>query len=199
MKRKEFIKAAGITATAFAIGPAAKLFAHTAADTKVRLAIIGVGLRGQNHLDLVLRRDDVELVAICDIDDRMLKSSKEMITKSGKKMPAIITGDPYAWKKLFDIKGGLDAVLIATPWEWHKPMIMASLDAGIKYIGTEVILGITLQPLGRGKGRRKKQRTRNDAGKCMLPQGCDGGIEYGAAGIVRRADSFAGRLPARPA
>ena len=146
MKRKEFLKATGITAAAVAINPATDLFARSySADTKVQMAIIGTGLRGQNHLDLLLRRDDVELVAICDISDRMLTMAKEEITKSGKKMPQIFTGDDYAWKKMLEIKGGLDAVIIATPWEWHKPMIIGSLEAGLKYVGTEVMLGITLQ------------------------------------------------------
>ena len=144
MNRKDFVKTTSLAAAAMAITPMNKLFAN-AADTKIRLAIIGVGARGQNHLDLVLRRDDVELVAICDIDDRALNTSKEIITKSGKKMPQVYTGDIYAWKKMLEIKGGIDGVLIVTPWEWHKPMIMGSLEAGIKYIGTEVILGITLQ------------------------------------------------------
>ncbi len=36
-------------------------------------------------------------------------------------------------------------VIIATPWEWHKPMVIGSLEAGLKYVATEVILGITLQ------------------------------------------------------
>ena len=67
--------------------------------------MIGVGLRGQNHLDLLLRREDVELVAICDVDDRMLASSKKIIKKSGKKMPQIFTGDTYAWKKMLELKG----------------------------------------------------------------------------------------------
>ncbi len=72
-------------------------------------------------------------------------SAKEIITKSGKYIPEIYTGDVNAWKKLLERKGGLDGVIIATPWEWHKPMIMGSLNAGVKYVGTEVILGITLQ------------------------------------------------------
>ncbi len=59
-------------------------------------------------------------------------------------MPQIYTGDDYAWKKMLE-KGGLDGVVIVTPWEWHKPMVMGSLEAGLKYVATEVILGITLQ------------------------------------------------------
>lgn len=95
MNRKDFVKNAGLTAASMVVLPTAKLFA-TSNDIKVRVAIIGVGLRGQSHLELLLRRTDVELVAICDIDDRMLVSSKEIITKSGKKMPQIFTGDLYS-------------------------------------------------------------------------------------------------------
>lgn len=144
MDRKNFIKNTGLAAASLAVLPAGQLFAGGTADAKVKLCMIGVGLRGQNHLDLLLKRDDVELVAICDIDDRMITSSKEIITKSGKKMPQIFTGDVYAWKKMLELKG-LDTVIIATPWEWHKEMIIGSLEAGLKYVGTEVMLGITLQ------------------------------------------------------
>ncbi|MGZ8557627.1 MAG: Gfo/Idh/MocA family protein [Chitinophagaceae bacterium] len=145
MNRKEFVKNTGLAFASLAVLPACNLSANkSSADIKVKVAMIGVGLRGQNHLDLLLRRDDVELVAICDIDDRMLTTSKEIITKAGKKMPQIFTGDNYAWKKMLEIKG-LDAIVISTPWEWHKEMIIISLEAGVKYVGTEVILGITLQ------------------------------------------------------
>ena len=59
-------------------------------------------------------------------------------------MPQVIKGDPYAYRRLLEIKG-IDGVIIATPWEWHCPMIIDSVcKPGIKYIGTEVMLGITL-------------------------------------------------------
>lgn len=143
MHRKEFIKQAGLAAASVAVLPSTQLFAGAPAE-KLKIVMMGVGLRGQNHLDLLLRRDDVEVMAVCDIDDRMLQSARDMITKSGKKMPAVYTGDLYAWKKMLEIKG-IDAVIIATPWEWHKEMIIGSLEAGVKYVGTEVMLGITLQ------------------------------------------------------
>src|SRR3569833_1800757 len=59
-------------------------------------------------------------------------------------MPQIFTGDIYSWQQLLQ-KEKLDGVIIVTPWEWHKPMIIGALDAGLKYVATEVILGITLQ------------------------------------------------------
>ena len=143
MHRKEFIKNAGLAAASLVVLPSGNLFASPA-PVKVKMALIGVGLRGQNHLELLLAREDVEVVAICDISDIMLKTAKEMINKSGKKMPQIFTGDNYAWKKMLELKN-LEGVVISTPWEWHKPMIIGALDAGVKYVGTEVILGITLQ------------------------------------------------------
>ena len=133
MNRKDFVKTSVLAVAAIAIAPTGTLFANTL-DAKVKLAIIGIGSRGQNHLDLVLRRDDVELVAICDIDDRALKMAKEMISKSGKKMLQVYTGDNYAWKKILEIKTGVDGVLIVTPWEWHKPMVIGALEAGLNML-----------------------------------------------------------------
>jgi len=140
MKRRTFVQNTMMAAAAASILPSSL---HANADKKVRLAFIGVGLRGQNHLDNALRRADVEVVAICDVDDNMLNMASGVVKKSGKTMPAIFKGDPYAYRKLLALKN-IDGVIIATPWEWHCPMIIDSLQAGIKYVGTEVILGITM-------------------------------------------------------
>lgn len=147
MKRKEFIKQVGLATAAI---PLQSAFSNTLEKSynptadQVNVVMIGVGLRGQNHLDLLLRRKDVNIVAICDIDDRMLALSQKIIQQSGKKMPQIFSGDLYAWKKMIALKN-IHAVIISTPWEWHKEMIIESIEAGIKYIGTEVILGISLE------------------------------------------------------
>lgn len=144
MNRRNFVRNAGLTTASLAFLADTKSFAAGKADTKVRIAIIGVGARGEGHVELLLARQDVDLVAICDIETRALASTKETITKSGKKMPEVFTGDVHAWKRMLE-KVPVDGVVIATPWEWHKSMIIGALNAGIKYVGTEVMLGITLQ------------------------------------------------------
>ena len=101
MNRKEFIKNTGLAAASLTTFSSMQSLARTGGE-KVKAVLIGVGLRGQNHLDLLLRRDDTEVVAICDIDERMLAMSKEMVSKSGKKMPQIFTGDIYSWKKMLE-------------------------------------------------------------------------------------------------
>jgi len=141
MKRRTFVQQSMMAAAAVSIIPSSKPIPY--AEKKARLAFIGVGLRGQNHLDNALRRSDVEVVAICDINEDMLTMAGNVVKKSGKTMPQIFKGDPYAYRKLLELKN-IDGVIIATPWEWHCPMVIDSLQAGIKYVGTEVILGITM-------------------------------------------------------
>jgi len=141
--RRQFVKDISLAAAGLAILKPGQLLAANA-GSKVKLGFIGTGLRGQSHLALALRRSDVDVVAICDIDERMLKMADAIIQKSGKAKPKVFTGDNYAYRKLLEMKD-LDGIIIATPWEWHTPMILDSLAAGIKYVGTEVILGITLQ------------------------------------------------------
>ena len=106
-KRRHFLQSGAVLAAGLFIAPE-----HLQAKTrkKVRLALIGVGLRGQNHLELALAREDVDVVALCDIDAGMLRDSTAMIKGSGKKMPAIYTGDPHAYRKLLD-RRDVDAVI----------------------------------------------------------------------------------------
>jgi len=142
MKRRSFVKNLSLTAAGLAALPST--YAFTQVAKKVRLGLIGTGLRGQNHLENMLRRSDVEVISLCDINARMLTDSKALIQKAGKPQPKVYSGDVHAYRKLLAAKD-IDAVLIATPWEWHTPMILDALASGLKYVGTEVILGITLE------------------------------------------------------
>ena len=87
MNRKNFIQKSAMASGAFMLSSSMLMAKNNA--SKVKIVLIGTGLRGQNHLDLLLRRDDVDLTAICDINDKMLSTAKAMIDKAGKKMPKI--------------------------------------------------------------------------------------------------------------
>ena len=141
MERREFIKQGTIAATAFTILPSGSLFA--ANKDKVRLGYIGVGERGMSHISEGCLRDDVEITAICDIQERSLKICREYIAKKGRPAPTEYTGGLDAYKKLLDRKD-IDAVIIATPWQFHHPQAIDAMKAG-KYVGCEVIAGITTE------------------------------------------------------
>ena len=71
-------------------------------------------MRGQSHLEVLLQRKDVEITAMCDINDTMLSSAKRQFTKANKAIPKIFTGDPHAYRTLLADKA-LDGIIIATP------------------------------------------------------------------------------------
>jgi predicted dehydrogenase len=139
--RRDFIKTTA-TATLGATLVANEAFSKSD-DPKVRIGIIGVGLRGQGHLELALARPDVEVVAICDVQQRMIDLCLPMIGKSGKRKPQIILDGPQGYKKLLENKD-IDAVIIATPWEWHTVMCLDAMNAK-KQVGCEVITGMTVE------------------------------------------------------
>jgi len=141
MKRREFIMASAALA-------ATSLLPNTPAwarGRKVRLGVIGTGMRGLVLLKELVRRDDVEVVALCDIEPIMLGRAMDMVAKAGKPAPQAYGADrdQNAWKRLLEQRG-LDGVIIATPWELHAPMAIAAMQAKVA-VGCEVVAGITLQ------------------------------------------------------
>ena len=52
---------------------------------KLNIALIGVGLRGTNHLNNLLKRSDVNVFAICDLDANRINIALDLIAKAGKK------------------------------------------------------------------------------------------------------------------
>src|ERR1700712_2433343 len=141
MERRTFLRQSAIAAAGLTILPTGSLFASAA--SKVRLGYIGVGSRGMSHVTEGLLRDDVEIVAVCDIQESSLKVFREFVAKKGHAPIKEYTGGLDAYKKLLDRKD-IDAVIIATPWQFHKDQAIDAMKAG-KYVGCEVIAGLTVE------------------------------------------------------
>ena len=140
MNRREFVKKGAIATAGITLMPSGLLFGRNA--DKVRLGYIGVGLRGRSHIGEGLLRDDVQIVAICDTQESSLQFCREQFKKAGKPLPKEYTGGLDAYKSLLNRKD-IDAVIIATPWEFHRPQAIDAMKAG-KYVGCEVIAGISV-------------------------------------------------------
>lgn len=111
--------------------------------TKVRIGIIAVGLRGQLHLSEMLKRDDVEVIAMADPDKQMMAMAQNIVKQFGKKAPVEYSNGNYDYKNLLQ-RDDIDAVIIASPWEWHIPQGIDAVNAG-KIVGMEVCGAIKLQ------------------------------------------------------
>ncbi|WP_326526492.1 Gfo/Idh/MocA family oxidoreductase [Dokdonella sp.] len=139
MNRREFLMTSASAGVLLAFGGSA----FGKSRERLRVGLIGTGLRGQVHLDELLKRDDVNVAAICDIEKFMLDTALKQFEKAGKRKPRIYTGSDEAWREMI-AKARLDAVIIATPWEWHAPQAIAAMKAKVA-VGCEVVAGITLE------------------------------------------------------
>jgi predicted dehydrogenase len=140
--RRNFVKKSAVLGMGVAVFPKMVLGSNTSSD-KLRVGIIGVGLRGTNHLQNLLLRDDILVTAICDIDPARIAVALDKITQSKQKKPLVFNKNETDYKNLLAVTE-VDAVIIATPWLWHTRMAVDAMKAG-KYAGLEVSAANTLE------------------------------------------------------
>ncbi len=140
--RKEFLKKTTTFGLGAALYPSFKAIQTKEKDI-INIGFIGTGLRGQWLLDLASKRDDVLIPAICDIDDKMIDRTLKILKRNNKDVPSIYKNGDEDFLNLVK-RDDLDAVVIATPWEWHHPMAVAAMKAG-KHVGVEVPAAITVE------------------------------------------------------
>lgn len=136
--RRSFLQTSLLAGAGVAIPSAASATStikKTTSKSKINIGVIGSGLRGQSHIALAHRREDCEVVAICDVDDEMINRTKKIFEDNGKPMPKIFKGERAYLDLLKDET--IDAVLIASPWRFHSEQAIAAMNAG-KYVGVEV-------------------------------------------------------------
>ena len=139
MNRRKFIKTTAVLSSASLLKPS---FAFSGSLSKLKIGVIGTGLRGQWMINLFLDRPDVEISAICDIDDKMIEMTKEIFRKKGRPIPKIYNRDEIDYLNLLSNED-LDGVNIATPWRWHYPMAISAMKNNV-HVGVEVPAALTV-------------------------------------------------------
>src|ERR1700730_15998324 len=126
LNRRNFLitGAAGLTA----LGSAAFLGRPElvmGANDRVRVAICGVRGRGGDHLHNYSQLPNVQIAALCDIDENVLRQRLMQMEKMGLPKPATYTDV----RKLLEDKS-IDAISIATPNHWHALIAIWACQAG---------------------------------------------------------------------
>lgn len=92
-------------------------------DNRLRIGIIGLGAWGSRaHLPTFTSLGDVEVVAVADPDEAAVRRAAEAHG---------INRAETAPNWLFSDPGGIDAVVIATPDDTHRDLVIAAFDAGL--------------------------------------------------------------------
>ncbi|MFT4762688.1 MAG: putative dehydrogenase [Paraglaciecola sp.] len=138
--RRKFLQTTALASAGLAVPTtavkAATLTPKTPLKSKINIGIIGSGFRGQGHIELALNREDCEVVAVAEIDERMIERTRKIFKEKSKPEPTFYENGERDYLQMLE-KEDLDAVLIATPWRWHSEMAIAAMRAG-KYVGMEV-------------------------------------------------------------
>src|SRR5882757_9678306 len=95
------------------------------ANDRVRVAICGIHARGNDHLENYARLQNVQIAALCDVDESVLAKRVAQMDKMGLPKPVTYTDV----RKLLEDKS-IDAVSIATPNHWHSLMTIWACQAG---------------------------------------------------------------------
>ncbi len=137
MRRRDFLKAVPATVAglagfptivrASALGKAGK----PAASDRIVMAGIGFGMQGPWNMQNLLEKDEVQWVAVCDIDKGHLQEARDIVNgKYGNKDCAVY----HDFRELF-ARGDLDAVSIAVPDHWHAILAISAARAGLDIFG----------------------------------------------------------------
>ena len=127
--RREFMRRSGLgTAGTVALSSGGKVLwasapgpAAVPPSDRVRVAVIGIGMRALGVTGSFTLAPGVELVAVADVYDGRLTRAREVF---GEKLET--TKD---YRQILDRKD-IDAVLIAAPDHWHKRLIIEAMDSG---------------------------------------------------------------------
>jgi hypothetical protein len=142
MNRRNFVKTTAMATAGGLLAPNVLRAAGPDVDKKVRLGMIAVGFRGQSHIEELLKRNDVELVAFADPDARMMADAQVLLKKYGKSPAAEYGNGDYHYREMLQ-RDDIDAVIVSSPWEWHSRHGCDAMRAG-KTVGMEVCGAMTL-------------------------------------------------------
>ncbi len=121
LNRRQFL---GTTASTLAY---TTLASHAAEETRpIKLGLIGCGWYGMVDVNAAFKVGGVEVVALCDVDSACLTKSADEVEKLQGKRPLV-------FKQYEDLlkTPELDAVIIATPPQWHALPFLAALERGL--------------------------------------------------------------------
>ncbi|MFQ5504838.1 MAG: Gfo/Idh/MocA family protein [Planctomycetota bacterium] len=132
ISRRDFLLAAGCSVALPRLASARGY----PANERIGLGLIGVGgLGGGFHLPKVLRIEDLEVLAVADVDAEHLDKA---VAKTGGRASGY-----RDYRRILE-RSDIDAVLIATPDHWHALCAVHAMEAG-KDVYCEKPLALTIK------------------------------------------------------
>ena len=139
-------------------------FAADPIDT-VRVAFIGLGMRGPGAVERFTKIPGTRIVALCDVEKERVDSTQAILTRAGLPEAAAYWGSTDSWKKLVD-RDDIDLVYVVTDWVSHYPIAKRAMEKG-KHVAVEVPAALSLDEIW--DLINTSERTRRH---CMMLENC---------------------------
>jgi predicted dehydrogenase len=137
LERRQFLKATAATGLWLASAPA--FLGAEAAGKKYRTALLGTGWWGMNILGEAMASGQCEVVALCDVDRRLLEPAAQKVQQ--------LTGvQPKLFKDYRELLASAkpEIVIVGTPDHWHPLMTIDAVRAGA-HVYVEKPVGHTIR------------------------------------------------------
>lgn len=157
--------------------------------SSLRVGLIGAGGMGQEHINRMRSFEEASIEALADPDSKGIEAIK-------KHFPHLADCPAYASHREMLKKGGLDAVIIASPHNAHLEQIVDALRAGL-HVLTEKPMVCTAEDARTVMEEEKRSGKlvaisyqRHSQGEFVFMKKC---IESGATGQVEFISAFQGQ------
>lgn len=124
INRRHFLLKTGASALGLTLLPG--LISRAAPSDKLRVAHVGLGGMGNQHMKWFAGLPDVDIVALCDVDEDHLNSTFKTLQGLKPDTKAKLYGD---FRRILDDKD-IDAITVATPDHWHAQIATMAFQAG---------------------------------------------------------------------
>jgi len=95
------------------------------ANDKLVIGLIGCGGMGAANMRNLMNFNDVEVAALCDVDDNRVPNDLRDVEKKYGKRPDVYKD----YRKILDRKD-IDAIIVGTPDHWHALVLIHACEAG---------------------------------------------------------------------
>ncbi|CAN0097886.1 unnamed protein product, partial [Chrysoparadoxa australica] len=124
--RRSFIKKSSVGVLGITMGMTAKSYAKImGANDRVNIGVAGIRQQGFNHIRNYAALNNVEVMALCDVDSRLFPERLEWLKNNGGTVPKTYVDI----RKLLENKD-IDAISVATPNHWHALAGIWAAQAG---------------------------------------------------------------------
>ncbi|MDU1890131.1 MAG: Gfo/Idh/MocA family oxidoreductase [Dysgonomonas sp.] len=111
----------------------------------VRVAFIGLGMRGPGAVSRMTHIEGVEIVALCDVEQKNTERVNKMLEERGLPKAQEFYGDTAVWRKVSALPD-VDLIYIATDWKTHAMMGVQAMKDG-KHVAIEVPAALTMDEI----------------------------------------------------